>query len=137
MTINGAGNVGIGTSSPDSRFQLHHSSSNTNLANIQLADLGFALRNTNSTNGNMTLISFQDAGGWGNAQMGAIQSDQTNHSAHFVFFTRNAGTSGERMRITNTGNVGIATTNPTEKLEVTGNVKVSGTVEGGTTMSEI
>ena len=30
-----------------------------------------------------------------------------------------------------TGNVGIATASPTEKLEVTGNVKVSGTVEGG------
>ena len=29
------------------------------------------------------------------------------------------------------GNVGIATASPTEKLEVTGNVKVSGTVEGG------
>lgn len=98
--IGNTGNVGIGTSSPDSRLQLHHSSSNTNLGNIQVGDLGLAMRNTNSTSGNMTLISFQDAAGWGNAQFGAIQSDQTNHSAHLVFFTRNGATFGERMRIT-------------------------------------
>ena len=30
-----------------------------------------------------------------------------------------------------TGNVGIGTASPTEKLDITGNVKVSGTVEGG------
>jgi hypothetical protein len=36
-----------------------------------------------------------------------------------------------QMIVRGNGNVGIATTSPTEKLEVTGNVKVSGTVEGG------
>ena len=35
MTINAAGNVGIGASAPDARLQLHHTSSNTNLANLQ------------------------------------------------------------------------------------------------------
>lgn len=36
-----------------------------------------------------------------------------------------------QMIVRANGNVGIATINPTEKLHVTGNVKVSGTVEGG------
>lgn len=39
----------------------------------------------------------------------------------------------ERVRVTNTGNVGIATTTPTEKLEVAGNIKVTGT---GVTITE-
>ena len=123
------GNVGIGTSSPNAKLQVHHSSSNTNPANLQLADLAFAFRNTNNTSGNMSLISFQDAAGWGNAQVGAIQSDQTNHSAHLVFFTRNGAAFGERMRITNVGNVGIGTSTPTEKLHVTGNLKIEGSID--------
>lgn len=127
MTINGAGNVGIGTGSPDVKLHVHHSSSNTNLANLQLADLSFAFRNTSNTNGNLSLISFQDAAGWGNAQIGAIQSDQTNHSAHLVFFTRNGASFGERMRITNAGNVGIGISTPNSlyKLDVAGSVNTS------------
>lgn len=113
MTITGAGNVGIGTSAPDVKFHVHHSSTNTNLGNIQLADLGFALRNTSSTNGNMSLISFQDAGGFGNAQFGAIQTDQTNHKADLVFFTRDALAFGERLRIKSDGTIGIGTASPT------------------------
>jgi hypothetical protein len=128
MTITGAGNVGIGTGSPDTKFQIHHSSTNTNVTSPQLTDLAFAFRNTSNTNGNMSLISFQDSAGWGNAQIGAIQTDQTNHSAHLVFLTRNGAAFGERMRITNAGNVGIATASPTEKLEVTGNVKITGNI---------
>ena len=128
MTINGAGNVGIGTGTPDVKLQIHHSSTNTNLANLQLADLAFAFRNTSNTNGNVSLISFQDAAGWGNAQIGAIQTDQTNHSAHLIFLTRNGATFGERMRITNGGSVGINTPTPNSlyKLDVGGSVNASG-----------
>ena len=122
------GNVGIGTSAPGAKLQIHHSSTNTNLANLQLADLSFAFRNTSNTNGNLSLISFQDAAGWGNAQFGAVQADQTNHSAHLVFLTRNGGAFGERMRVTSAGNVGIGTSTPNSlyKLDVSGSVNSSG-----------
>ena len=42
------------------------------------------------------------------------------------FFTTTGGTYTERMRITSAGNIGIANTAPTEKLDVTGNVRFSG-----------
>jgi len=119
MRITAAGNVGIGVTAPDVKLQLFHASTNTNLANMQLADLGFALRNTSNTNGNMTMLSFQDAAGYGNAQIGAIQKDQTNHSADLVFLTRtNTTTYGERMRIGSTGKVGIGTAAPTAQLHL-------------------
>ena len=119
MTITGSGNVGIGSSAPDTKFQVFHASTNTNLANIQLADLALAFRNTSNTNGNLSLISFQDSAGYGNAQIGAIQKDQTNHSGDLVFFTREATTLyGERMRISSTGKIGVGTTTPTALFHI-------------------
>ena len=121
VRVDNAGNFGIGTSAPDVKLQVFHSSSNTNLANIGLPDLALGLRNTTSTNGNMSIISFQDASGYGNVNIGAIQKDQTNHAADLAFFTRtNTTTFGERMRIDSTGNVGVGTTTPGYRLDVQG-----------------
>ncbi|HEX7774852.1 MAG TPA: hypothetical protein VF435_20670, partial [Pyrinomonadaceae bacterium] len=128
MTITGAGNVGIGASAPDVKLQVHHSSSNTTVLNPQLADLSFAFRNTSNTNGNMSLISFQDAAGWGNAQIGAVQTDQVNHAADIVFLTRSGAAFGERIRIKSGGTVGIGLPNPNSlyKLDVAGSINSSG-----------
>jgi hypothetical protein len=122
LTIRGdSGNVGIGTAAPDVKLQVHHSSANTNLANIGLPDLVLGLRNTSNTNGNMSIISFLDAGNYGNVHITALQKDQTNHSADLLFSTRtNTTTFGERMRITSTGNVGIGIQTPNYKLDVQG-----------------
>jgi hypothetical protein len=35
----------------------------------------------------------------------------------------------EQLRLTPTGNLGVGTNNPTEKLQVTGNIKLSGLVK--------
>ena len=50
---------------------------------------------------------------------------------HTIFYTNNA----ERMRITNTGNVGIGTTSPAEKLHVAADVRVDGS--GGVAVKKI
>jgi hypothetical protein len=121
MRITSNGEVGIGTSTPDIKLQVFHSSTNTDVANIVLPDLVLGLRNTSNTNGSMSMISFQDSSGYGNALLGAIQKDQTNHAGDMVFLTRtNTTTFGERMRIRSDGNVGIGSTNPGYKLDVQG-----------------
>ena len=119
MRISATGNVGIGMTAPDARLQVHHTSNNTNLANIQFADLALGFRNTSNTNGAMTLLTFQDAAGWGNANIGAIQTDQTNHNADLVFLTRNGAVSfGERMRIRSDGKVGVGLNVPTAQFHI-------------------
>lgn len=52
-------------------------------------------------------------------------------SDDFIFSTFNGAAWSERMRIQNSsGNIGIGTVNPTQKLEVAGNVKISGAGNG-------
>jgi hypothetical protein len=63
----------------------------------------------------------QDASGF------FFTSDSNGSSVRFL---TNNGTLNEWMRITSAGNVGIGTVTPSQKLEVAGNVKVSGTGNG-------
>ena len=114
-----SGNVGIGTTTPDTKLHVFTSNTNTNLASLAFADIPFALRNSSATNNNLDLISFQDSSGSGNVILGAVNTDQTNHSGDFVVLTNNLGSRAERLRITGAGNVGIGTTAPQGTLMVT------------------
>jgi hypothetical protein len=49
----------------------------------------------------------------------------TRDAKSLVFKTNGTSTTGERMRITETGNVGIGTTNPSSKLHVYGSGSAS------------
>jgi hypothetical protein len=49
-----------------------------------------------------------------------------SNSKNLNFFTTTGGTYTERMRITSAGNIGINNTAPTEKLDITGNLRFSG-----------
>jgi hypothetical protein len=115
LRITSAGLVGIGTSAPTAPLTVIGAN------NATQAIFGGALGTTDrglriatgvlSGNNDIAILDAQSTGG------GLL--------ATLVFQTA----STERMRITSTGNVGIGTTTPTEKLTVSGNVSVSGNVQ--------
>ena len=117
MRIDSAGNVGIGTSAPAQKLHISDSAPFARLESTSTSYNGFTTKNDS---GNF-YFGIDDSGGnfYGSAYARAIYAD----GAYPVTFYTNAT---ERMRIDSSGNVGIGTTSPSEKLQVEGTVSATG-----------
>ena len=107
------GRVGIGTATPSTRLHVNSGSTN-NVATFESTD-------------SFANILIKD--NLGILQISKIGTDALIYAENSVThgnmrFLSNETT--ERMRINAAGNVGIGTTSPTEKLDITGNAKISG-----------
>jgi hypothetical protein len=107
------GNVGIGTTSPTSKLTIN---GNTHIIGGGTPSSGVGLEMQYS--GNTSYIGSYD-------RNFGVYKDIFFYSANTIF--ENGGL--ERMRITSGGNVGIGTTSPSEKLHISGNTLVTGTLE--------
>jgi hypothetical protein len=99
INYNGSGNVGIGTSSPTSRLHIVSPSAAAFTAESSLTT-GTPL--VNFVSGSGVMATFYNNG-----------------------YLNMGGPAGTSLAVTATGNVGIGTTTPTEKLEVNGNIKMT------------
>jgi len=102
--IDSSGNVGIGTTSPQDRLHVNSGSSNE-VARFESSDSTAYLSIIDSSTSNSL------------HGIGAVGDDLT-------FYGNNA----ERMRIDSSGNVGIGTSSPTQKLQVNGAVRFGNTI---------
>lgn len=141
---NGNGNVGIGTLNPSERVHLFSSTAGTILRQL--------FQNTSSTGyTEERFLSDTNAdfrfglGGSATAGFGGNMAYVTTVTSHVLAF----GTVNiERMRIDTSGNVGIGTTAPTTKLQVSGsvtvkaagsdsgNISADGTISGGNVIAK-
>ena len=100
-----SGNVGIGTSSTDPD------------ANLQLNRNGGAVFNLQDGNKFWHINGPRNHSGGANDRLA-------------IFYNNNGTYTGELFTISSTGSVGVGTNNPSEKLDVSGNIKASGSIEG-------
>lgn len=115
MSILGNGKVGVGTTNPSKLFSVNAPSGAWEIAEI---------RSPNTA----SLLEFYSNGTINKGvQIGSMAND---------FIVRTNG-GFERMRVDGNGNVGVGTTSPTEKLEVSGNVKLSGDISSSSSAMKI
>ena len=113
MRIDSSGNVGIGTSSPDTSLQIGDISATnaTGQGRIKLEDSSTAMSSAGGLE--FTTSAFGSGYGW------KVNSIDSGGGVHLVFGTRqNSTTWSESVRIDSSGNVGIGTDNPVAKLHI-------------------
>ena len=111
-------NVGVGTESPAVKLHIKGAANGTD---------GKLYITEDASNGSF----FKYDGATNRGSLGGLSTggegkviDWSRTGSEISFLTGNS----ERMRVASNGGVGINTTNPTEKLEVNGNVKVQGNI---------
>jgi hypothetical protein len=124
VRVTETGNVGIGTTTPNTKLSVATVWSNG-------TDTPFISSQVDSETLN---------------RIGTHVESTSTAATAMTFYTHPANNaSSEKMRITSTGNVGIGTTNPSQKLEVIGSAKISqsltigtgGNYEAGTIYSDV
>jgi hypothetical protein len=120
MSLIGSGNVGIGTTAPNSKLDVYDG----NKAITTWPNLGIMTTDSMAIDKGGFLALGGVYTGTTKSPFGGIvgrkeNSTDNNYSGYLGFTTiANGGNMTERMRITSTGNVGIGTTTPVSKLTI-------------------
>jgi len=113
FVMNPSGNVGIGTSAPGMPLHVYGTSPDDDV--IFEGDYPFLIFDASGSSNNSGFI-FEEAG----SDKAWIWHDGANDRLRF---TTDDGSTRNDLVIANNGNIGIGTSNPTEKLTVNGHVK--------------
>lgn len=123
MTILNNGNVGIGTVSPS----LEGLGKLLNISGTNLAALNLTHTDASGTQA-LGVVDFSRTNSESLARVVGALDGATDSGAIFFQTQPTGGALSERVRILSTGNVGIGTATPTERLHVVGNIVASGNI---------
>ncbi|MDG0815896.1 phage tail protein [Bdellovibrio svalbardensis] len=122
------GSVGIGTSTPAAPLDVIGAATTSN-SYVRVMSLTDTTAMATDVGGSISFLGKYTSGG-ASTDLAGIKAGKTNattgdYSGYLSLWTRNNGsTPAERIRIDNTGKVGIGTVTPSIKLDVAGAVRV-------------
>jgi hypothetical protein len=119
LYVSASGNVGIGTTSPTVKLQVENNSHNYVNLNSSVVNVQTSFTAQNTSSGKRVSLSWEDGT---RGDYGDIFSS--------TFLSISTATT-EKMRITSTGNVGIGTTSPLNKLHISGSTGIRVSDETG------
>ena len=111
--------LGIGTTSPDGGLDIEKTVNTAWSSSLRANDF-LQISNSSTTSGSYSGIELIATGTGSAGAAEIVCIDSGSGSGDLAFSTRNSGTWGEKVRVTASGNVGIGTTSPSEKLTVDG-----------------
>jgi len=135
--FNFIGNVGIGATDPSEKLEVagkvyiesqgvawNTTTPGTTRGALHFDPVGNAANNT----GNAITFGASDTGSGSTAQAGIYTRTDSTYGTRMYLATTDSYSAGSKTRMTiySNGNVGIGALEPAEKLEVAGNIKVSG-----------
>jgi len=126
ITIDSSQRVGIGTTNPAQKLHLEFVNTDTGFAGGSGGDWGsegILIENTSETTNTMAMIQLRNY----DADIHIAGIRQASNDSDLGFFFEGS----EKVRFTKGGNVGIGTTDPSEKLAVSGNILVTGAGSAG------
>jgi hypothetical protein len=143
LFIGTSGYVGIGSTNPSVKLDIVQNINNTASSRVYNSNSGSvasAAFSTQSDNGIFSIGAFSSNYTLTNfAGRAAMITDPSNPSdgvdivsslntGDFRLYTGGYTAAEERLRVTSTGNLGLGTTNPSKKLDVVGDIKLTGTL---------
>lgn len=142
MTLEDAGNVGIGVTDPDAALDIRRTENTVFAANTQYQAANGATQYiynlSSTTNSFAQLVLLNRNSSAGGVRLASLS--QGANASDFVITTEDSTASAERMRITSAGKVGIGTTGPSFQLSVEAQGNDDGyllTNTAGTTLAQL
>jgi len=122
MTLDANGNLVVGATSGN--FNVNNQAISVSSAQSGTTSASFDIRGFATSDAGIGQITFFNASNL--ISLINVARRGANNSGTLDFYTSNAGSIAERMRITSDGNVGIGTGSPAVQLHTTSNVRFAG-----------
>lgn len=119
----GNNNVGVGVNNPQSLLEIYDNSAS--IAQVNMLTIRSNAQSASYDRGATSFIDFKGAANFTGAKIGFHHNQGYGHGADLSFWTEDySGNLNQRLIVNYNGSIGIGVSNPTQRLEISGNIKL-------------